>query len=324
MLPVARGQEGPDADDLALFHEAADLVQEELNLLLQLDGSENDDAIREQLVLVEAAGLEMMGRLGSILEIAPSVEQALSPFPSNAGVVRRPNASQQIFYLDVIGELRGGLPTALGTEPMPADAMTVREAEDATSPVRVILVVAGVVAAVAVLVYARRSATRRAELVRLTLTDELTRLSNRRRLNDDLLTHAKRRGRLAVAMIDVDGFNMLNNRHGHTFGDTVLQQIGAAIEQNVRESDVVYRYGGDEFCILLPDATQEEAYAVVERVRAAVDAFDVTDTREPVTVSAGVALGASGHAAETLREADTALYEAKRAGRNRVVQHAEA
>jgi diguanylate cyclase (GGDEF)-like protein len=116
--------------------------------------------------------------------------------------------------------------------------------------------------------------------------------------------------------VDVDRFKAVNDEHGHQVGDEVLCQLATALRRAVRQEDVVARYGGEEFVVLLPDAGEDQAVAVAERLRAAAGEV----SRLPTTISVGVAVldpGAGG--AGLVARADTALYEAKRAGRDQVV-----
>ncbi len=155
-------------------------------------------------------------------------------------------------------------------------------------------------------------------MVELAMVDPLTSLANRRKLESDLAQVERRRtseGPVAFAMVDVDHFKSFNDTYGHAAGDEVLRRVAAVISGMVRDSDVVYRYGGEEFSILLPGATAEEARIVAERVREAVEGLDVPGGR--VTVSVGVADAVGGLEGLALR-ADGALYAAKQAGRNRV------
>jgi len=162
---------------------------------------------------------------------------------------------------------------------------------------------------------------------KMAMVDGLTSLGNRRRLDGDLestLGDAVRSGlQVGFAMIDVDHFKNYNDTHGHTAGDVALQKVAATIARCVRDSDVVYRYGGEEFSMLLPGATPEEVVAVAERVRAAVESMDVAGEHlQPsgkLTVSIGVATLESGHAGDIKERADAALYRAKSGGRNTVV-----
>lgn len=161
-----------------------------------------------------------------------------------------------------------------------------------------------------------------AELRRLSRTDSLTGCLNHRSFHEELdaaLARSQRTGRpLAVVVLDVDGFKRVNDEHGHPVGDEVLQAVATALRSRTRSGDVVGRTGGDEFGVLLPDATVSEAEGVAERVRHAVGGAD-----SPVAVSASAGLAAApehGTASQqVIRAADEALYTAKRAGRDRLV-----
>lgn len=168
-----------------------------------------------------------------------------------------------------------------------------------------------------------RLANERRTLARLALVDPLTELANRRAVEVDLEREWKRTTRsgrpLACLVIDIDRFKAVNDRLGHLAGDQVLRRVGRAIENATRLSDRVFRWGGDEFVVLLPSTTGPTALYVAERIRRAVSAPGVTS--EPVTVSIGVAV--TPHGAIATREdlveiADRALGRAKALGRNRV------
>lgn len=160
-----------------------------------------------------------------------------------------------------------------------------------------------------------------AQLRELAVTDTLTGLANRRALDGILARaceEAEREGRpLSVVMMDIDRFKLLNDEHGHQTGDRILQLTGLALRANLRGLDVAARYGGEEFCLVLPGADAQAAYDSAERLRRVVEALP---TEVPITISAGVASAPEhGLTPETLTSAsDRALYEAKRAGRNRV------
>lgn len=169
----------------------------------------------------------------------------------------------------------------------------------------------------------------RAELARLASTDALTGLRNRRSLDDDLATlhgRSRRYGRsYCVAMCDVDFFKGYNDRYGHPAGDEVLRAVAAALATRAREGDGVYRYGGEEFLLLLPEQTLESGTVAAERLRHAVEALGLPNPEGApagvVTVSVGVAAFVPEQdpsVVEVLAAADAALYEAKAAGRNRV------
>jgi diguanylate cyclase (GGDEF)-like protein len=154
--------------------------------------------------------------------------------------------------------------------------------------------------------------------------DALTRLPNRRKLEGDLSAEWERAQRysrpLAFAMLDLDHFKSLNDTYGHLVGDMVLRATASAVGATLRETDTAYRYGGEEFAVLLRETSVEEANAVAERLRAAVAA--VTVVGYPVTVTTSIGLAAAGRdmtdQSDVVAAADHALYCAKRAGRNRV------
>lgn len=132
----------------------------------------------------------------------------------------------------------------------------------------------------------------------------------------------RRRQPLAVLLADVDHFKNINDTYGHLVGDAVLRALAAEMRQQVRESDFVGRFGGEEFVILLSGTTAEEACQVAERVRRGTGVVRVltNDTLVGVTISIGVAVLGShgGDLSELLDAADRALYRAKRAGRDRI------
>jgi diguanylate cyclase (GGDEF)-like protein/PAS domain S-box-containing protein len=155
-----------------------------------------------------------------------------------------------------------------------------------------------------------------ARLDELTRTDELTGLPNRRAWDDVFereLAAARRHGQpLSVAMLDLDHFKAYNDRHGHLAGDGLLRDAAAAWLQHLRASDVLARWGGEEFVLLLPGTTAPQAAELVLRLRGLLP--------DNVTFSAGVAASdGSVSARALLNAADQALYDAKAAGRDRVV-----
>ena len=153
-------------------------------------------------------------------------------------------------------------------------------------------------------------------------TDELTGAMNRRGLLQHLeaahaLAGAGQAG-YALLMVDVDHFKAINDRHGHAEGDRVLQGVSARVRGALRSNDHVGRWGGEEFCVLLPGTSLADARVLAERVAQRVAGAEMGI---PVTVSIGVAEYRNGDdgAQAVVRRADGALYEAKAAGRNRVV-----
>ena len=122
-------------------------------------------------------------------------------------------------------------------------------------------------------------------------------------------------------MIDIDHFKLVNDRHGHDGGDSVLKAVAGALQAMARGNDVLARFGGEEFVLLLPAITEEPAFGVAERLRQRVQALrvDIDGGTARVTASFGVALQAPGELwTRALERADAALYRAKSAGRNQV------
>jgi two-component system, cell cycle response regulator len=163
------------------------------------------------------------------------------------------------------------------------------------------------------------------EVERLATRDGLTGLPNRRLFEESLereIARSERRGSpVALVVLDVDHFKDVNDTLGHQAGDAVLREVGRVLEEHTKASDLPARYGGDEFVVLLPDCSGPDCERVAERLRSAV--AEQTTTIK-VTVSAGAAsLPENAHDAERLvAAADAALYEAKRAGRDRAVRSA--
>ncbi len=163
------------------------------------------------------------------------------------------------------------------------------------------------------------------EIYRLTILDGLTGVHNKRFFLEFLereLARAKRHVRpLSLAMLDLDHFKKINDTYGHLAGDTTLKRVTHVIQDRVRRDELLARYGGEEFAVVLPETDLQGALVFAEVVRRQVEefsfAFDEQDIR--VTVSVGVAtLGPDDDADALIREADTQLYRAKSAGRNRV------
>jgi two-component system, cell cycle response regulator len=159
----------------------------------------------------------------------------------------------------------------------------------------------------------------------LIFEDPLTGLSNRRFILTQLgaqVSAARRHGRpFSVAMLDIDHFKAVNDRHGHAAGDHVLGEVTHALREHLRAEDQLGRLGGEEFLALLPDAADKAAAAAAEKLRAEVQerAVEVEGHVLSLTMSIGWATwDGAEEADELLRRADDALYEAKRRGRNRV------
>ncbi len=163
------------------------------------------------------------------------------------------------------------------------------------------------------------------ELKLLSLEDPLMNIGNRRAMEVDLSfteADAKRHQKYySIALIDIDYFKKYNDFYGHQQGDEALRQVADIIRTTVRESDRVFRYGGEEILVLMPETELQDAQLVVERIRAAHETAAIDHEKAPLgflTVSAGVAAGKACLWKELVSQSDEALYAAKAAGRNRV------
>jgi diguanylate cyclase (GGDEF)-like protein len=178
------------------------------------------------------------------------------------------------------------------------------------------------------------NATNLERLKRVGLTDSLTGINNRRFFDQRLIEETARAQRtnepLACLFMDVDHFKAVNDRHGHQLGDQVLREIAGLIREQLRASDVLGRYGGEEFSALLVNANSESAMEIAERIRSVIEKQSFStpeDQLMSVTISIGVAtlsMESADIESEKLSEdlverADQAVYQAKHNGRNLVV-----
>ena len=159
----------------------------------------------------------------------------------------------------------------------------------------------------------------------LALTDQLTQIANRRAFDAELrrrMAEVQRHDRrLSILMIDIDYFKNFNDQFGHSVGDVVLQTIARTIQNCLREADLVARFGGEEFAVLLPDTIIDEGFVVAERIRESVDLISEADVACPQKVSVSIGLtelDPSEDEQTVLERADIAMYAAKRNGRNQV------
>ncbi len=173
-----------------------------------------------------------------------------------------------------------------------------------------------------VLWYNRRLRRMNAVLERLARTDPLTDLPNRSRLNALFRREVERAQRyrrpFSIVILDIDHFKRVNDEHGHLAGDRTLQLFAGVVRDSVRAADTVGRWGGEEFLVLCPETTAQEAMQLAERLRGAIGCTSFEGGRNH-TLSAGVAAFREGDSVDTLlHRADTALYRAKNGGRDRV------
>jgi diguanylate cyclase (GGDEF)-like protein len=156
--------------------------------------------------------------------------------------------------------------------------------------------------------------------------DVLTGLYNRRYMEDSLEreTHRAQRynGHIGIIMIDIDHFKLFNDLHGHKVGDLVLRELGKFLKENVRGEDIACRYGGEEFMLILPNASLESSRLRAEELRCGVKSLKILhkDQEFRISISAGVAAlpDHSSNIREVVDHSDLALYQAKSKGRDQI------
>lgn len=175
------------------------------------------------------------------------------------------------------------------------------------------------------LVYPLKNALSYRAAVENSFTDPLTGAQNRAAMNLALnreIELAKRQGTpLSIILFDADHFKRINDSHGHSHGDEVLKTLSMIAQQTIRQSDMLYRYGGEEFLVLLGQTDTIGATQLADRIRQHIDSLDnINGIKSEVTISLGVTtLNASDDSHTLFDRADRALYQAKNAGRNRTV-----
>ena len=165
------------------------------------------------------------------------------------------------------------------------------------------------------------------QLERMAVRDPLTGLYNFRHLHiclDEEITRSERHGKtFCIVMLDIDNFKAINDTYGHLFGNHVLKKLGEIMHGNLRAVDSLYRYGGEEFLILMPETYSQGAEIVVERLMTAIreHIFSCDGHKVNITVSMGVSVfpDKANDKRELIRLADQALYRAKEKGRDRVM-----
>lgn len=159
----------------------------------------------------------------------------------------------------------------------------------------------------------------------LSLTDALTGLYNRRHFNAELereFMRSKRYGgNLCIAIIDIDFFKKINDTYGHICGDYVLKEVAYLMLENFRKTDMVFRYGGEEFVVIMTETSLENSLIPLERLRKTIENNNFTYKGEKikVTISIGAEINHTESPDEFLNNADKALYQAKQSGRNKTV-----
>jgi diguanylate cyclase (GGDEF)-like protein len=165
------------------------------------------------------------------------------------------------------------------------------------------------------------------QVSRQAVTDDLTGLANHGRFQEVLRSEMEQVRRyqypVGLIMVDIDNFKSINDTYGHQQGDVVLRHVARIVRENSRDADSPARYGGEEMALILPHTDLEGSHAIAERVRAAIEALRISRLDGQgtlrITASVGVAASSEGQKEGLISEADAALYEAKRAGKNRTV-----
>ncbi len=176
------------------------------------------------------------------------------------------------------------------------------------------------------LIYPIRNALRYQQVVRTAMHDPLTNTGNRIALDNMLhreLRMAHRYGHdLSLLMIDIDHFKLVNDTHGHVVGDQVLKEIAQAIQSVSRQTDMTFRYGGEEFVVILSKTDNEGAKIIAERVRYFIEIMKMSTGQQPVNATVSIGIGTlqpGEHSRDFFERTDQALYAAKDQGRNTCV-----
>jgi diguanylate cyclase (GGDEF)-like protein len=325
LVPAGHAHASIDGADAirTLATDAADLLAEEVALIAEAAPDEASSpaelaAVRAELRAVDGRGQSVLVQLHGLgISLTPAVEStlALLPPPSGPNLRSVPLFPEPMVYQAAIDDLHriAATPAAVASG-----------GDDSNGPSFALLLVT----AVALLILGAAALTntlwRRSDahdLEALAWSDGLTGLANRRRLDHDLRAAAVE-GATSVIMIDVDHFKSVNDSYGHQTGDDVLKRLGSVFERNVRMDDVVYRYGGEEFCVLLPGADAAEARLVADRIVKAAHGIALPNGAN-VTVSVGIAGGTGDELVDAIEHADRALFLAKQQGRDRAVHAGE-
>lgn len=175
------------------------------------------------------------------------------------------------------------------------------------------------------LIYPLKNATLFQQALKMAYTDPLTKTHNRTAFNDTLMREMKRAERcgqnLSIIFVDVDHFKSINDQYGHHCGDLALASVAGWVKDSVRASDIVFRFGGEEFVVLLADTDLEAANIIAERIRSGIESHTLAYGMDVLNITASLGVSAMARH-DTLdgiiKRADTAMYQAKKTGRNRV------
>ncbi len=325
-VPATSAHATIDVNDTirALADDTADLVVEERQLVALADPrnvtvttTEQVEA-RERLRIVDDRGRDVLIQLELLdVEVTEAMRTALEPLPDSEDLSPAEFAAmlpQPAVYNAAVADLQRIAATPEASTPR----------ADGTASPAIGLLIVGALSLLALGAAALGNTLRRRDdedIAGMAWSDGLTGFANRRRLDRDLADAHASSGPTAVIMVDVDDFQSVNAAVGHLEGDEILRRVGAMLAELVRRDDVIYRYGGEEFCILLPDSSIDEAASVAARIVEAARTIELPGGAN-ITVSVGVAGSADGDAAAAVETADRALLDAKEQGRDRAVTFA--
>ena len=325
LIPAGHAQASIDGAQAVrtLATDAAGLLAEESNLIAMADPATTMSPVelaevQAQLRSIDGQGQSMLVQLQGLgVSLTPAIETVLERLPSAEAntAASVPLVPQQVVYDAAIDDLLRIAATPAAVAPV---------GKNSNGPSYALLLVA----AVSLLILGGAALTNtlwrrpdNLELEALAWSDSLTGLANRRRLDHDLSAQPAD-GPTSVIMIDVDHFKNVNDAYGHQAGDHILQRLGTIFEHHVRTDDIVYRYGGEEFCVMLPGADPDQARIVADRIVEAARTVDLPNGAN-VTVSIGIADTSIDDLSTVVDRADRALYLAKQLGRDRAVHASE-
>jgi len=300
LVPSAMVSATSAEDSVAqLADEAVEVVSEEQQLLEQTDPdtarlNQVDRRGNEIMIELILQGVDLTDASQAVLELLPD------PAATGAGFIQPP---PPVVYEAAIADL-----ARIASAPGAA----VPDSHSNRGSLGLLAVAAAALLALGLAALSNALRRKGDELEAMAWTDQVTGIASRRKLDHDLAQPHESDGQTAVMMVEVDRFESISDQFGHDLADDLLRRLSVVLSAQVREGDVVYRYGGAEFCVLLPGASRREASAVADRVVAAAGMIDLPEQRA-VTVSVGVADGAPSEIVVTLENADRALQ----------LQHAE-
>ena len=292
--------------------DAADLLTQERELVA---AAVDNEAARAELRSVDGAGAAAMQQLELLgVDVTEAIRATLTRLPAGPADTGVDQAAPplDVVYDTAISDL--GRIAATPSSFLPDRA----ESGSATGGLLAVAALALLALGAAALGNILRKNPAAGDLEAMAWSDGLTGVANRRRLDHDIEAREELREQTAVIMLDIDHFKLVNDSFGHSHGDEVLRRVGKMISENIRYDDIVYRYGGEEFCVLLPGATTGEAHEVGQRLVAAAHSIDLPDGSN-LTVSLGIAEAPQGDVSTALTAADGALFAAKEQGRDRAV-----